>query len=253
VEYYSEGVSPDQAASILNKTRSVFLAGARQKAENLNLCSLDQEARARAVERLCGCFHFARQAGAAAVMLFSGSRPAHEAHESECLARLTDSLEKLHRAEPDLPILLEPGDRDVEYRQLLGPTAVSADFAAACQRDGLPLELLFDISHTAQLGEDLAAAWEKARPVCHHVHLANCILDKSSPLYGDKHLFFGVPRGVYSHQDARDFFALLENEQQKLTAGLEMICPAGENEDDFFKRLEMDTSWFFLPSGTGIN
>ena len=245
LEYYNESLSPAKAASILNGKRSIFLAGARQKAENLNPCSSDRETRARAVERLTACFHFARQAGAAAVMLSSGPRPADEAQDPECLSWLADSLEKLHQAEPDLPILLEPGDRDVEYLHLLGPTALSADFAAARRRDGLPLELLFDISHTAQLGEDLVTAWERAKPFCRHVHLANCVLDKSSPLYGDKHPFFGVPLGVYSHQDARNFFTLLENERQKLTTGIEMICPAGEKEDDFFRRLEMDAFWFF--------
>jgi hypothetical protein len=144
-----------------------------------------------------------------------------------------------------LPILLEPGDRDVHFRQLLGHTDISIEFTAALRKEGIPLGLIFDISHVAQLGEDLTTAWNMARPCCDHVHFANCVLEKGNPLYGDRHPFFEIPQGVYSHRDARDFLALLQNDPGPLTVSLEMICPAGEKEDDFFKRLTAETAWYF--------
>jgi sugar phosphate isomerase/epimerase len=245
IEYYCEEVSPGQAAALLAGKTSVFLAGARQKMAGLNPCALDRETREKAVAELGECFHFAREAGAAAVMLSSGSRPPGEADDALCLAYLADSLHRLHRVEPELPMLLEPGDRDVEYRQLLGPSRWSADFAAARRKEGLPLALIFDMSHAAQLGEHLETAWDTVKPCCDHIHLANCVLEKNSPIYGDKHPFFGIPQGVYSHQRARDFLARLVNDPRPLRVSLEMICPPGEREDDFFARLAADTGWFF--------
>jgi sugar phosphate isomerase/epimerase len=225
--------------------QTVFLAGARQKAEGLNPCSPDRDIRKKAVASLGECFHFARQAGASAVMLSSGARPDDERDDNECFSLLADSLACLHRLEPDLPILLEPGDRDVEYRHLVGPTARAVEFTAACRKDGIPLGLIFDMSHAAQLGEALGTAWNQAEPFCSHVHFANCILDKNSPLYGDKHPFFEVPGGVYTHQDARDFLALLQKSPKTFTISLEMICPAGEDEERFFDHLTRIHPWFF--------
>ena len=245
IEYYNADVSPDRIAVLMQGKRSVFLAGARQKMENLNPCSLDPDVREKAVAGLGECFHYARQAGASAIMLSSGGRPADEKDDAECLRLLADSLCRLHALEGDLPILLEPGDRDVEYRHLLGPTAWAAEFTSGCRSQGIPLGLIFDMSHAAQLGEKLEEAWITARPYCDHVHLANCVLRKDSPVYGDKHPFFGVPDGVYTHKDGQDFLAFLENERESLTVSLEMICPQGEQEDNFFHRLRTDTEWFF--------
>jgi hypothetical protein len=245
IEYYNTSVSPDRIAALMQGKQSIFLSGSRQKTENLNPCSLNRDIREKAIAGLGECFHYARQAGATAVMLSSGGRPASEKDDAECLNLLIDSLSRLHKLEPDLPILLEPGDRDVEYRHLLGPTEWAVEFTYRCRNQGIPLGLIFDISHVAQLGEDLEAAWNKARPVCNHVHLANCVLEKNSALYGDKHPLFEVPDGVYTHKDAQKFLALLENEREALTVSLEMICPQDEQEDSFFSRLLTDTKWFF--------
>ena len=245
IEYYNMDVSPDRIASLMQGKRNIFLAGARQKMENLNPCSLDANIREKAIACLGECFHYARRAGASAVMVSSGGRPASERDDAECLRLLMDSLKRLHGLEPGLPILLEPGDRDVEYRHLLGPTAWAAEFTCDCRKQGIPLGLVFDISHAAQLGENLEEAWETARPYCDHVHFANCVLKKGSPIYGDKHPFFEVPDGVYAHKDARNFLAVLQNEPEPLTVSLEMICPLDEKEDDFFHRLVTDTGWFF--------
>ena len=245
IEYYSADVSPDRMAALMQGKRCIFLAGARQKMENLNPSSLDRDIREKAISGLGDCFHYARQAGADAVLLSSGVRPANEKDDAECLTLLTDSLSRLHELEPGLPILLEPGDRDVEYRHLLGPTKRVAEFVSGCRDRGIPLGITFDISHVAQLGENLEDAWSIARPYCDHVHFANCVLKKGSPIYGDKHPFFEVPDGVYTHKNARDFLAGLQREESPLTVSLEMICPQDEKEDDFFERLRTDTGWFF--------
>ena len=245
IEYYNVNVSPDRISEMMQGKRSIFLAGTRQKAENLIPCSLERDVREKAVTGLGECFHIARQAGASAVMLSSGKRPEDEKDDDECMKVLIDSLGRLHELEPELPILLENGDRDVEYRHLLGPTEWTVDFIKRCRNQGIPLGLVFDMSHAAQLGEDLLKAWGVGRTVCSNVHLANCILKKNHPLYGDKHPFFDVPDGVYTGNDALNFIALLQKEKAPLTVSLEIICPAGEDEREFFERIKALHPWFF--------
>lgn len=244
VEYYCEGGSPGDVSGLLRGKRSVFLGGARQKALDLNPCSFEREERELAVGQLAECIRFAHEAGADAFMLSSGRRPSRREDDRACLELLEDSILRIHRAQPELRILLEPGDRDVEFRQLVGPTGMAADLVRSLRGKGVPAGLIFDISHAAQLGEDLETAWAAARPVCGHVHLANCVLDRGSPLYGDRHPFFGVKGGVYRHEDARRFLRLLEGEPEPVTVGLEMICPGGD-EEAFFRALADDTRWFF--------
>lgn len=244
VEYYCEGCKPERVRSLLDGISGIFLAGARQKAMNLNPSSRDADVREFAVRQMEECFHFARETGARAVMMSSGTRPENERDDTECLKHLEDSIFRLHRTEPDLEILLEPGDRDVEYRHLVGPTPMAVALARKLRENGAPVGLLFDMSHVAQLGEELYQAWDAAKDVCGHVHLANCVLERESPIYGDKHPFFGVEAGVYSHHEARAFFSKLEEEPFPMTVGLEMIC-SELDEKEFFRRLAKDTSWFF--------
>ena len=244
VEYYCEGCSPIDVSALLKDKRSVFLGAARQKAMGLNPCSPKKEERDHAVAQLTECLRFASLTGANAFMINSGRRPVRPEDDNVCLEWLADSILRLHHAQPEMPILLEPGDRDIEYRHLVGPSEMAVNIVRSLQSIGVPISLVFDISHAAQLGEVLEEAWAITRPVCNHVHLANCILNRDSRLYGDKHPFFGVDGGIYSHEDAKRFLSLLEEDTELYTAGLEMICPHSD-EESFFRELVADTDWFF--------
>ena len=251
VEYYSEGCGPERVKTLMGGRRSIFLAGARQKAQGLSLCTPDESERLRAVKELSECMCFALRAGAEAVLISSGGRPAMDEDEPRCLGLLRDSILRLHEAVPDMKLLLEPGDRDIEYRQLIGSTDVAVKFLKALPKQ-VPLELTFDMSHAAQLGEDLSSAWDAAKDYCSHVHLANCVLKQGAPLYGDKHPFFGIRDGVYSHDDAKAFFSRLAEDARPVIVGIEMIC-SKESQAGFFERLVADAGWFFgQPEVTSI-
>jgi len=244
VEYYCENCSAEQIQRLMGDHRSVFLAAALQKSKGLNPSSRVPEDRKKAVDALTECFLFARQAGAESVLINSGPRPEKMEYDSECLKILRESICELNHRAGRIPIVLEPGDRNVEYRHLIGPTDMAVSFIEDLQSEVPGISLVFDISHIAQLNENLYSSWNVAKKYCHHLHLANCILDRSSPLYGDKHPLFSVPNGVYSHEDARAFFLHLQNEGQPLTIGIEMICRETD-EAIFFKRFSEETAWFF--------
>ncbi len=243
VEYYIEDAAPEGVRSILDGRAGIFLGGAKQKRDGLSLCTLNEAQRLHAVEEMRECVRFAKAAGSEAVLFTSGERPAREEDDAICLDELRDSLLRISEAAPDMLLLLEPGDRDVQYRQLIGTTASAAEFARSLSGK-VPFGLTFDISHAAQTGEDVYTAWKLARECSSHVHLANCVLREGSPLYGDRHPFFGVENGVYSQEDAEAFYRFLCEDIKELTVGIEMIRREDE-PDGFFGRLRRNVHWFF--------
>jgi len=58
-----------------------------------------------------------------------------------------------------MEILLEPGDRDVEYRYLIGHTDMAVSFIEGVRSEVPCIGLVFDISHIAQLNEDIYSSW----------------------------------------------------------------------------------------------
>ncbi|MHB8064318.1 MAG: sugar phosphate isomerase/epimerase family protein [Ruminiclostridium sp.] len=244
VEYYCEKCSADSVRKLLGEHQSIFLAAALQKTQGLNLCSPITDNRKRSVEALAECFLFAQQAGAKSVLINSGSRPENHKYDSICLDYLKDSICELHHRIKDIHILLEPGDRDVEYHHLIGHTDMAISFIKDIRSEVSCIDLLFDISHIAQLDEELYSAWNLAEKYCSHIHLANCVLDRSSLLYGDKHPLFSVKNGVYSHEAAKTFYQYLQNGNLPLTVGIEMICPE-VSEQTFFEHFAAETRWFF--------
>ena len=245
IEYYCEGIAPGQVRSALGEKIGIFLAAAREKSQNLLPSSTNPEQRNLAVRELVDCMHFAAEAGSKAVLFNSGLRPSNKDEEQEALKCFEESIIAMHLAEPDLELLLEPGDRDVEYRHLIGPIPQAAEFVSQLRSKGLPIGLTFDISHVAQLGESVDSSWKSAKNVSRHIHLANCVLNKASPIYGDKHPLFGIKDSVYQHEDAKKILSMLSQDPSPLTVGIEMICPPNESEDTFFQRFVQETAWFF--------
>ncbi len=244
IEYYCENCDAESVRTLMGDFRSVFLGAALQKSQNLNLCSKSAGDRKKAVDALTECFKFARQAGSEYVLINSGARPEQEKDDVICLNYLKESVSELHHREADIKILLEPGDRDVEYRHLIGHTDMAVSFVKDIRTEVPCLGLVFDISHIAQLNEDLYSSWSKVKKYCTHIHLANCVLNRLSSLYGDKHPLFSVLDGVYTHESASAFFRSLQKETLPLTVGIEMIC-SDSSEQSFFERFVSETDWFF--------
>lgn len=245
IEYYCDRNSNvNQVRRILDGYRSVFLGAALQKSSNLSLCTPIASDRKKALEELSECCKFAEQTGADSILINSGKRPQREEHENLYLNYLRDSICELHQKVSGIKILLEPGDRDIEYFHLIGHTEAAVSFIKNIRNDVPSISLVFDISHIAQLSENLYSSWEIAREYCSHVHLANCVLDIDSPLYGDKHPLFSVKNGIYTHESAAEFYNYLQKETGIIDVGIEVICTEA-SEREFFNRFVSETEWFF--------
>ncbi len=225
----------------------IFLAATFQKEQGQNLSAVDREERRYALEACKSCVDAAILSGAKGVLITSGRYPEDTSLEPDAWQAFEESLRALlDHAGGRIRLLLEPGDRTVDARQLAGPTAQVLKMMRRLNQPLTALGLTMDTSHLAQLAEDPHHSLKESMTWCDHVHLANCVLDQASPLYGDKHPAFDHQGAVYTSRQLQETVAFLKDlaPHPKLTLAVEIIS----RETAPFQMLEqvlMDEAWFF--------
>jgi sugar phosphate isomerase/epimerase len=178
--------------------------------QKLNLSSLDPVNRQRAIATIIAQFDCAQEAGANAIGLISGPRPADPAQRTEALRALEDSLAQLAAAlapHRGLQLIIEPLDYEAHKRNTLGSTPEAVALCRRLAERNLPVALCLDTSHLLLNGEDTIAAVAEARDFIAEFHFCNPVLDRASPLFGDQHLPFGAPGAL----DIAEIAALLSD------------------------------------------
>ncbi len=152
----------------------------------------------------------ARQYGARLITFVSGADPGPAERDAGRDA-FAEFLATIAQEAAPLPVAVEPMDRDLDKRALVGPTAEAAAIIDQAQRhtDG-DLGLLVDMAHVPLLGETFAEALGATGRRLRHVHLGNCLLaDANDPLYGDKHPPLAYPGGRHGPGELASFLAAL--------------------------------------------
>ena len=107
-----------------------------------------------------------------------------------------------------LHITLEPFDRDVEKKRIIGPTVEAAALADAVDRDNFGLTV--DLSHLPLLDETPEHAIGAAGRHLIHAHIGNCVIDdRDCPFFGDFHPRFGHPLGRNGEAEVVEFLRQL--------------------------------------------
>lgn len=245
IEFYAPF---DQAASrrgVLERygLSGIYLAALYQKRNALSLCAVSEGERRTAVKETFRCIDAAKAAGAEAVLITGGLYPGKD-KETDAWSALEKSISELIEYAGTLRVLLEPGDRDVDARQLAGPTEETVVMAKRiCQKHN-NFALTMDTSHMAQLGENWDASLRLAQPFCDHVHLANCILKPGHPLYGDKHPLFDSKDAAYSLSELQTIAKILfEGYAPELTVSIEIIYH-GEDQTEYMNQVLAEEEWF---------
>lgn len=174
-----------------------------------SLCSLDNDLRNHSVETAKRIIDEACYFGARSVLLISGTDPGLEKrHEAEAflIESLVDVVSYARSVNDQLAVTLEPADRDIHRKQLIGPISEAVEIAKKIREQTLNFGLTIDMSHLAQLGEDKSKALNTARGYFHHVHIANAIVsNKNNPRFGDEHPRFGIEEGEHDQESIVDF------------------------------------------------
>ncbi len=258
VEFFYDGKEKEHVKSILkeNNLKSIYLGAITAKINKLNLSSVDEGLRKTSVNELKKCISDGYFFGADSVLINSGQRPKNADELPIAYNALKKSIKELLQYTEEIQknyimtITLEPGDINIDYRELIGGTDLAIKLVQDIQKEYLNFGLTLDLSHLKQLNEKPIESIEKAFNYCHHIHFANCVIkNKTSYLYGDKHPEFGIDDGEISYKDLINFYEKIINTYQdnELTIGIEIIC----REDDkkkFFKKTVSNLHWFFVKS-----
>lgn len=182
--------------------------------QKLSLSSLDPAVRQKAIEVVTAQFDDAAEVGASTVAVISGPRPADAARRAEALAALEDSLGKLAsaiRRHPGMDLLIEPLDYEADKRNTLGSTPEAVAICRRLAAQQLRLVLCLDTAHLILNNEDTVAAVAQARDFITEFHFCNPVINRSSPVYGDRHIPFGAP-GVVGLPEITAFMTGLQRD-----------------------------------------
>ncbi len=164
--------------------------------QKLDLNSLIEEERQKAIKQMMACVDEAQEIGAQRVAFLSGKDPG-DADRGKALDLLIDSVKTLCKYAQDkgLSLVLETFDRTIDKKCLIGPSVYAAEFAAAIRQDYPSFGLMYDLSHQPLLFETPETSLIPLKDYLVHIHVGNGVADPIQAGYGDLHPRFGWPGG----------------------------------------------------------
>lgn len=174
--------------------------------QKLDLNSLNDSERGRAVNQVKLCVDEASELGADRLALLSGPDPG-DARRDDATRALVDSLEQIcaYGKQKNVSIAVETFDRDVEKKCLAGPAKEIVALARTIRKDYRDFGIMYDMAHAPLLNEDPRKALALLKNHLVHVHVGNCVKVQGHPAYGDKHPRFGINGGEHDVDDLARF------------------------------------------------
>jgi len=209
--------------------------------EKLDLNSLDEEERMKAVNKVKECIDEADYLGIKSVAVLSGKNPEKELQEKAKTA-LVNSLKELcdYGAKKGIRMILEAFDYDIDKCCLVGPSEMTAEIAKSVKKDFPDFGIIYDLSHVPLLREDPKEAFKILKDHLVHIHIGNCVMkDKNQPAYGDNHPPFCIPEGENCVEELRYFLEglfeigyLAEGKKERPTISFEVKPLPGQNPEE---------------------
>ncbi len=168
----------------------LFLSG-------LNINSLDENERRKAVRLLYGAVDEAYAMGASDFQFLSrGWDMEHRPQYLQALVKSTVELCKYAEKQGNMPVCLEIFDHDIDKKSLIGPAYLAKEYVQLVNEQCDNFGLMVDCSHIPMIGETIDEALDPIAPYVVHAHMGNTLIsDPSHPSYGDMHPRFGFPQG----------------------------------------------------------
>jgi sugar phosphate isomerase/epimerase len=203
----------EAAKKMLKSSHVVSAYGAQPVllSNKLNINSLVEEERQKAVDQIKKCIDEAAYLGVKGVAVLSGIHPGEE-YEEAAIQKLLMSLDELcsYSEQYNLGFELETFDFDVDKKCLIGKSELAATVAKEVRKKHSNFGLILDLSHLPLQYEQIKTALKNCKEYMTHLHIGNCVLqDKTHAAYGDQHPRFGVEGGENDVEQLREFFATL--------------------------------------------
>ena len=205
--------------------------------QKLNLNSLDEAERTKAVRQVCRSIDEAAEVGAERVAVLSGPDPG-DADRPRAWDALVKSIQEaaaygqekgIAGQQKGVAITLETFDRTIDKKCLIGPSDYAARFSQVIRKDFPSFGLMYDLSHMPLLYETPEFALGTLKDHLVHIHVGNGVRDPGVTGYGDLHPRFGWPGGCNDVPELTEFIRTLlkvgyldENKPVKPWVGFEV-------------------------------
>jgi len=181
--------------------------------QGLNVNSVDEEARSKAVSALKAGIDEAYEMGAVGFSFLSGK---YEEEKKEAAYRAllasTGELCRYAKSKGGLKIVHEVFDYDIDKKSLVGPVSLAKRYAQDMRKDHDNFGLLVDLSHLPLIHETAEQAILPVKEFVIHAHLGNCVMkSRDLPAYGDQHPRFGFPGGENDVAETVEYLRVLKD------------------------------------------
>jgi sugar phosphate isomerase/epimerase len=178
--------------------------------QKLDLNSLDETERTRAVEQVYRSIDEAAETGAERVAILSGPDPS-DADRPKAFDALVKSIKAAaaYGQDKGIAITLETFDRSIDKKCLIGPSDIAARLSETIRQDYPSFGLMYDLSHMPLLYETADYALGTLKDHLVHIHVGNGVRDQGVEGYGDLHPRFGLPGGCNDVAELTEFIRTL--------------------------------------------
>lgn len=218
----------EQALSSVHRSVELAVGLQPMTIASVNLSSVDEGARRKAVEALSQAIETAAARGVRRVAFSSGADPGPENREA-AKDSLVKSLKELARLASKLGVslILETFDRDWDRRQLIGPIGEAVKVVEEVRQEYGNVGLLWDLSHAPLLNET-PSALRGAKEYLSHIHVG-CAKRLPDGRLVDWHPGFYRPGAINGVEEVAELLKVLIEIGYSGAVGFEVKPEEGQN------------------------
>ena len=229
-----------QVKNILDIAHMTIAYGAQPRllTTGLNINSVNEEERQKAVTILKEGIDEAYEMGAASFLFLSGKYEEEKKEEAyQSLVTSTRELCAYAKSRGSLRIVHEVFDFDIDKQSLVGPVSLARRYAEDICKEYDNFGLAVDLSHLPLIRETAEEAILPIKEYLVHAHIGNCVVkDRELPGYGDNHPRFGFTNGENDVEELVEFLKVLKqigflNEKNPPVVSFE-VKPFGEEDPE---------------------
>jgi len=239
--WYPWDIKEECLKAIRNSGKTIYYnMGNRSGQQSLAPASMDGEHRRYTLDVYKDELERAKLCNAQKIITNSG--PNDIENRDQCKDYLVEFYIELCKCAESIIVMIEPTDWNASKRKLIGSSKEAVEICRRVRDAGCEnMASMIDMCHVPLMHETIAQAVCDTGDYLEHIHLGNCVLDKASPIYGDKHPGIEIEGGVYGVSDITELFGLcLSNgyfdTKNRGSASIEMRhLPNKSSEDSFDK------------------
>ena len=177
----------------------------------MNINSLVEEERQKALDNLMQGIDEAYEIGASSFAFLSGNYEENKKEEAfQALVKSTNEICAYAKSKGDMKIALEVFDYDVDKRSLIGPADLALKYAKEIRKAHDHFGLMVDLSHIPLIHETIEESLLPVKDYIVHAHIGNCVVKSPDmPAYGDVHPRFGFPNGENDVDEVVEYLKVL--------------------------------------------